>query len=144
MCNRNYIFSDETLSASDISLTGTYSDGSVKQLDGFTFDVTPAAGHGQKATVNIHYQGNNMSLQITSYVRTEPKSAEFQYKRNNVKVGETINRSDVKVIVTDFDGNTHEVTDFEITFTPAQEAGEYPFTVSYKGFSESFTATVIE
>ena len=142
--NRSYIFSDETLSASDISLTGTYSDGSVKQLDGFSFDVTPAAGHGQKATVNIHYQGNNMSLQIPSYVRTEPKSAEFQYKRNNVKVGETINRSDVKVIVTDFDGNAHEVTDFDISFTPAQTAGEYPFTVSYKGFSESFTATVIE
>ena len=142
--NRSYIFSDETLSASDISLIGTYSDGTTRQLDGFAFQVVPAAGHGQKATVNIQYQGNSLSLQITSYVRTEPKSVEFQYTHNKVLVGESINKADVKVIVTDFDGNTHEVTDFEIFFTPVSEAGEYPFTVSYKGFSQEFKATVTE
>ena len=39
-------------------------------------------------------------------------------------------------------GNVTNPTDFTIDFTPKSEPGTYPFTVTYKGFTETFNATV--
>ena len=140
--SKSYIFSDETPAASDIILTGTYSDGSQKNITDFTFDYTPAAEHKGKATIVVHYMGNDLTLKVTSIIKTEPKSVEFEYRHDPVKIGESINPSSITVTATDYLGNKTPVTDFSIIFDPKQEAGTYPFTVSYKGFSQEFEVTV--
>lgn len=142
--NRSFIYSDETPSASDITLTGTYSDGSTKQLTDFTYDFTPASGHMQNATLNVHYAENTLTLQVTSIVKAEPKSVEFKFTNESIKIGENIDRSNIQLTVTDYAGNTSSPTDFAIDFTPKSEAGTYPFTISYKGFSETFNVNVVE
>lgn len=137
------IFSpNETPAASDIVLIGTYSDGSQKNITDFTFDYTPAAEHKGKATIVVHYAGNDLTLNVTSIIKTEPKSVEFEYRHDPVKIGENINPSSITVTATDYLGNKTPVTDFSIIFDPKQEAGTYPFTVSYKGFSQEFEVTV--
>lgn len=140
--SKSYIFSDETPAASDIVLTGTYSDGSRKNITDFTFDYTPVAEHKGKATIVVHYAGNDLTLNVTSIIKTEPKSVEFEYRHDPVKIGESINPSSITVTATDYLGNKTPVTDFSIIFDPKQEAGTYPFTVSYKGFSQEFEVTV--
>lgn len=140
--SKSYIFSDETPAASDIVLIGTYSDGSQKNITDFTFDYTPAAEHKVKATIVVHYAGNDLTLNVTSIIKTEPKSVEFEYRHDPVKIGENINPSSITVTATDYLGNKTPVTDFSIIFDPKQEAGTYPFTVSYKGFSQEFEVTV--
>ena len=140
--SKSYIFSDETPAASDIVLIGTYSDGSQKNITDFTFDYTPAAEHKGKATIVVHYAGNDLTLNVTSIIKTEPKSVEFEYRHDPVKIGENINPSSITVTATDYLGNKTPVTDFSIIFDPKQEAGTYPFTVSYKGFSQEFEVTV--
>ena len=140
--SKSYIFSDETPAASDIVLIGTYSDGSQKNITDFTFDYTPAAEHKGKAAIVVHYAGNDLTLNVTSIIKTEPKSVEFEYRHDPVKIGENINPSSITVTATDYLGNKTPVTDFSIIFDPKQEAGTYPFTVSYKGFSQEFEVTV--
>ena len=142
--NKHFIYSDETPSASDSSLIGTYSDGSTASITDFTYDFTPASGHLQKATLTIHYAGKNMVIHITSVVKTEPKSVEFKFISTPISVGEDINRNNIVLTVTDYAGNVTNPTDFSIGYSPKMEAGTYPFSVSYKGFSESFQVTVTE
>lgn len=86
--------------------------------------------------------GNDLTLKVTSIIKTEPKSVEFEYRHDPVKIGESINPSSITVTATDYLGNKTPVTDFSIIFDPKQEAGTYPFTVSYKGFSQEFEVTV--
>lgn len=141
--NRNYIYSDETPSADDIVLIGTYSDGSTKRITDYTYDFSPASGHLQKATLTIHYVGKDMVIHITSIVKTEPKSVEFKFVNAPIGVGEEIDRKNITLSVTDYAGNVTNPTDFTIDFSPKAEAGTYSFSVSYRGFSETFQVTVI-
>lgn len=142
--NRSYIYSDETPSASDIVLTGTYSDGSSRPITDYTYDFSPAAGHLQKATLTIHYAGKDMPIRITSIVKTEPKSVEFKFINSPIGTGENIDKNNITLTVTDYAGNVTTPTDFNIDYSPKSEPGTYPFSVSYKGFSESFKVTVIQ
>ena len=142
--NKSYIYSDETPSASDITLIGTYSDGFKKNLTDFTFDYTPAAGQDQKAVISVHYAGKTMNINVTSLNRTDPKNVSFEYTHDVVKVGENIDPASIKVTVTDYDGNVTNPTDFSVNYTPQSAAGSYEFTVSYKEFSQTFTVNVTE
>lgn len=141
--NRNYIYSDEEPVASDILLTGTYSDGSVKKIEDFTFDFTPATEHKGQAVITIHYGEYSLTLSVTSLVRTEPKWVEFRYKFDKIKVNENISKDWIQVFATDYDGNVTETKDFSITFTPQSIPGTYPCTVSYKGFSKTLMVEVV-
>lgn len=138
----SFIYSDETPAKSDIVLTGTYSDGSSAAITDFDYSFTPASGHGEKATITISYAGNTLSINVMSYVKTEPKSVTFKYSQVPIGIGESINRDNITVEITDFAGNTSTVSDFSIDFEPKDTAGTYDFTVSYKGFSETFTVEV--
>lgn len=123
-------------------MTGTYSDGSTKQITDYTYDFTPASDHLGKAILVIHYAGKNMTIRITSIVKTEPKSVEFKFMNVPISVGENIDKNNITVTATDYAGNVTNPTDFTIDFTPKSEPGTYPFTVTYKGFTESFDIAV--
>ena len=140
--NSSYVYAGDSFDASKIILTGTYSDGSTKQITDYTYDFTPATDHLGKATLIIHYAGQNMTIHITSIVKTEPKSVEFKFMNVPIGVGENIDKSNITITATDYAGTVTNPTDFTIDFSPKTEAGTYPFTVSYKGFSETFNITV--
>lgn len=140
--NSSYVYAGDPFDASKIILTGTYSDGSTKQITDYTYDFTPATDHLGKATLIIHYAGQNMTIRITSIVKTEPKSVEFKFMNVPIGVGENIDKSNITITATDYAGTVTNPTDFTIDFSPKTEAGTYPFTVSYKGFSETFNVTV--
>ena len=139
---RSYVYADEPFDASCIVLTGTYSDGSSKQITDYTYDFTPASDHLGKAILVIHYAGKDMTIRITSIVKTEPKSVEFKFMNVPISVGENIDKNNITVTATDYAGNVTNPTDFTIDFTPKSEPGTYPFTVTYKGFTESFDIAV--
>ena len=139
---KSYVYADEPFDASCIVLTGTYSDGSTKQITDYTYDFTPASDHLGKAVLVIHYAGKDMTIRITSIVKTEPKSVEFKFMNVPISVGENIDKNNIVITATDYAGNVTNPTDFTIDFTPKSEPGTYPFTVTYKGFTETFNATV--
>lgn len=140
--NNSYVYVEDPIDASKIILTGTYSDGSTKQITDYTYDFTPATEHLGKATLVIHYAGQNMTIRITSIVKTEPKSVKFKFMNVPIGVGENIDKNNITLTATDYAGTVTNPTDFTIDFSPKAEAGTYPFTVSYKGFSETFNVTV--
>lgn len=140
--NNSYVYAEDPIDASKIILTGTYSDGSTKQITDYTYDFTPATEHLGKATLVIHYAGQNMTIRITSIVKTEPKSVKFKFMNVPIGVGENIDKNNITLTATDYAGTVTNPTDFTIDFSPKVEAGTYPFTVSYKGFSETFNVTV--
>lgn len=142
--SKTSIYSDETPAKDDIIVTGTYSDGSTKQITDFTYDFTPATAHKGKATITVNCSGQTLTLQVTSYVRTEPASIDAQIRKATVKVGEEFSRDNITVTATDYDGNVTTVTDYSMDFTPKSEAGTYPVTITYKQFSLNFDLKVTE
>ena len=84
-----------------------------------------------------------MVIHIKSVVKTAPKSVEFKFINTPISVGEDINQNNIALTVIDYAGNVTNPTVFSVDYSPKREAGTYPFSVSYKGFSESFQVTVI-
>ena len=140
--NATRIYAGDPVTKDMLTVTALYDDGSMENLTNYDIFVTPASEHGGKATVTIHYQDYEMTVKITSYVKTEPESVTFKYSPKKVAIGADLDRSTITVLAKDFTGTEKSVTDFTCDFTPKDQAGKYTFNVSYKGFSESFEAEV--
>lgn len=140
--NVTRIYAGDSVTKDMLTVTALYEDGTMENLTNYDISVTPASEHGGKAIVMIRYQGYEMTVEITSYVKTEPESVTFKYSPKKVSVGADLDRSTITVLAKDFTGAEKSVTDFTCDFTPKEQAGKYTFNVSYKGFSESFEAEV--
>ena len=140
--NVTRIYAGDSVTKDMLTVTALYEDGTMENLTNYDISVTPASEHGGKAIVMIRYQGYEMTVEITSYVKTEPESVTFKYSPKKVSVGADLDRSTNTVLAKDFTGAEKSVTDFTCDFTPKEQAGKYTFNVSYKGFSESFEAEV--
>jgi len=136
----------ESLDTIGLTLTATYSDGSTQEItEGFTvsgFDSTTA---GTK-TVTVTYEGFNATFTVTVKdptitgitIKTQPTKAEYW-------VGESLDTTGLTLTATYSDGSTQEITEgFSVTGFDSATAGEKTVTVTYEGFTATFTVTVNE
>lgn len=71
------------------------------------------------------------------------RSVAVTYSGGNVYVGNTISTSDIRMIVTDKNGETHQVTDFTLSQSRIDRVGNNTITATYGGFSGTFVVNGI-
>lgn len=124
-----------------------YDDGSKVELSEEDYEVSgfssSEAAESKLVTITSGSFSTSYSYEVkeaASYVINEIKVEE---KVTEFEVGDSFERP--KVIAVDTDGNEHNVSDYAtISGFDSSSAGEVTITVSYKGFSVTYKATIVE
>lgn len=141
---RDFLYLGEIPDKEDIIVTGTYSDGSTKRIDDFTFSFEPAKKHGDYSRITVNVAGKSAVLQVRTYDSGIPSSMTLTVNRAVIGVNENIDPSTIILNSVYRDGTTKVETDFTIDFTPKQEPGKYPVVVTCKGYTFNFEIEVVE
>lgn len=138
----------EELSLEGMVVTAYYSDGSSKELKEEDYEVegfdSSTAG---KVTVTVTYEKQTASFEV-SVVEKKPVLKGISLtapSKTEYIVGEDLDLDGLKVTAVYDDGTEAEVTDdAEVTGFDSTKAGEVIVSVSYGGFSQTFTVNVKE
>ena len=135
------LFIGDELDESKITVIAKYTDGSSNTVTDWTVDFDSETA-GTK-TVTVTYTEDDITVTDTFTVNVAAAKLlriEAVYSGDDVFVGDSVNKEDIRVTAYYEDGETYEVTNF--TFSPVSfdEAGEHTVTVSYASGSETATA----
>ncbi len=136
----------EELDTTGLELKLTYSNGTSEYItSGFTVSGFSSATMGTKA-VNVAYNDKTTSFTVTV---NPPRVIDIQIERNPSKtayyIGDTLDTSGLRIKLVYNDGTTKTTTgDFSISGFGSTSAGTKTVTVSYGGFTDTFTVTVSE
>ena len=136
----------ESLDTTCLTLMATYSDGSTKEItEGFTVTGFDSATAGEK-TVTVTYE--DFTATFTVMVK-EPTITGITVKAQPAKteywVGESLDTTGLTLTATYSDGSTQEITEgFTVSGFDSATAGEKTVTVTYEGFTATFTVAVNE
>ena len=141
--SKNTYWVGEELDLTGMSVTATYSDDTTEVITaGYTVTGYDANTAGQQ-TVTVTYEGFTATFAVTvneivlvGITVTPPTKTDYAY-------GEVLNLDGMQVIVNWSDGRTEEVADgYTVEGFDANTPGEQIITVTYEGFTATFTVTV--
>lgn len=117
----------QTVSASDITVMATLSNGSTSEVTEHTVTHDTFTSEGQK-TVTVTYSGKTATCTVTVVALS---SISVTAKKTNYTTLETITTNDITVSATYSDGSINDVTGFTITPTNFTTGGTQTIKVSY-------------
>lgn len=134
---------------SDVTITAKYNDGSTEKIGWSKLDTKPDSIQVSKAGWNsyeIGYGGATATLQVHGY---EAKGIAVEYSGGDLKVGSTIDKSNVKVKVTytknyKDDTESEEVSDYTMSPETVAAVGANTITVTVGEKTTTFTVTGID
>lgn len=134
---------------SDVTITAKYNDGSTEKIGWSKLDTKPDSIQVSKAGWNsyeIGYGGATATLQVHGY---EAKGIAVEYSGGDLKVGSTIDKSDVKVKVTytknyKDETESEEVSDYTMSPETVAAIGANTITVTVGDKTATFTVTGLD
>ena len=134
---------------SDVTITAKYNDGSTEKIGWSKLDTKPDSIQVSKAGWNsyeIGYGGATATLQVHGY---EAKGIAVEYSGGDLKVGSTIDKSNVKVKVTytknyKDETSSEEVSDYTMSPETVAAVGANTITVTVGDKTATFTVTGLD
>lgn len=134
---------------SDVTITAKYNDGSTEKIGWSKLDTKPDSIQVSKAGWNsyeIGYGGATATLQVHGY---EAKGIAVEYSGGDLKVGSTIDKSNVKVKVTytknyKDETESEEVSDYTMSPETVAAVGANTITVTVGEKTTTFTVTGLD
>ena len=134
---------------SDVTITAKYNDGSTEKIGWSKLDTKPDSIQVSKVGWNsyeIGYGGATATLQVHGY---EPKGIAVEYSGGDLKVGSTIDKSNVKVKVTytknyKDETSSEEVSDYTMSPETVAAIGANTITVTVGDKTATFTVTGLD
>ena len=134
---------------SDVTITAKYNDGSTEKIGWSKLDTKPDSIQVSKAGWNsyeIGYGGATATLQVHGY---EAKGIAVEYSGGDLKVGSTIDKSNVKVKVTytknyKDEASSEEVSDYTMSPETVAAIGANTITVTVGEKTATFTVTGLD
>ena len=134
---------------SDVTITAKYNDGSTEKIGWSKLDTKPDSIQVSKAGWNsyeIGYGGATATLQVHGY---EAKGIAVEYSGGDLKVGSTIDKSNVKVKVTytknyKDEASSEEVSDYTMSPETVAAVGANTITVTVGEKTATFTVTGLD
>ena len=134
---------------SDVTITAKYNDGSTEKIGWSKLDTKPDSIQVSKVGWNsyeIGYGSATATLQVHGY---EPKGIAVEYSGGDLKVGSTIDKSDVKVKVTytknyKDETESEEVSDYTMSPETVAAVGANTITVTVGEKTATFTVTGLD
>lgn len=134
---------------SDVTITAKYNDGSTEKIGWSKLDTKPDSIQVSKAGWNsyeIGYGGATATLQVHGY---EAKGIAVEYSGGDLKVGSTIDKSNVKVKVTytknyKDETSSEEVSDYTMSPETVAAVGANTITVTVGEKTATFTVTGLD
>lgn len=132
------IYVGAPIPTSKIEVYATFSDGSYEKIKDFKLSTTTVSKVGVNV-IQVEYQGKKANITVYGKAPLAVEDLEAYYAGGSIIEGNPINKSDIKVTAIYNDGTTKEITNFNISPSVIERAGENRITVSYGDVS-----TVIE
>ena len=134
---------------SDVTITAKYNDGSTEKIGWSKLDTKPDSIQVSKAGWNsyeIGYGGATATLQVHGY---EAKGIAVEYSGGDLKVGSSIDKSNVKVKVTytknyKDETSSEEVSDYTMSPETVAAVGANTITVTVGDKTATFTVTGLD
>lgn len=134
---------------SDVTITAKYNDGSTEKIGWSKLDTKPDSIQVSKTGWNsyeIGYGGATATLQVHGY---EAKGIAVEYSGGDLKVGSTIDKSNVKVKVTytknyKDEASSEEVSDYTMSPETVAAVGANTITVTVGEKTATFTVTGLD
>ena len=134
---------------SDVTITAKYNDGSTEKIGWSKLDTKPDSIQVSKAGWNsyeIGYGGATATLQVHGY---EAKGIAVEYSGGDLKVGSTIDKSNVKVKVTytknyKDETSSEEVSDYTMSPETVAAVGANTITVTVGDKTATFNVTGLD
>lgn len=134
---------------SDVTITAKYNDGSTEKIGWSKLDTKPDSIQVSKVGWNsyeIGYGGATATLQVHGY---EAKGIAVEYSGGDLKVGSTIDKSNVKVKVTytknyKDEASSEEVSDYTMSPETVAAVGANTITVTVGEKTATFTVTGLD
>lgn len=134
---------------SDVTITAKYNDGSTEKIGWSKLDTKPDSIQVSKSGWNsyeIGYGGATATLQVHGY---EAKGIAVEYSGGDLKVGSTIDKSNVKVKVTytknyKDETSSEEVSDYTMSPETVAAVGANTITVTVGDKTATFTVTGLD
>ena len=134
---------------SDVTITAKYNDGSTEKIGWSKLDTKPDSIQVSKPGWNsyeIGYGGATATLQVHGY---EAKGIAVEYSGGDLKVGSTIDKSNVKVKVTytknyKDEASSEEVSDYTMSPETVAAVGANTITVTVGEKTATFTVTGLD
>lgn len=134
---------------SDVTITAKYNDGSTEKIGWSKLDTKPDSIQVSKSGWNsyeIGYGGATATLQVHGY---EAKGIAVEYSGGDLKVGSTIDKSNVKVKVTytknyKDETSSEEVSDYTMSPETVAAIGANTITVTVGDKTATFTVTGLD
>ena len=135
-------YANDTISASDFVVVGTYSDGSTK-IEGGNITVSPTTLKAGKNIITLTCGGKTTYYELNCEARVTLKSITVSYKDKDVQKFEndTISITDFKVIATYSDKSTKDVTSSASLSQTKLSAGTNSISVSFGGKAETISVS---
>ena len=120
----------ETIAKRDIEVIGIYDDGSEAVIRSFSLSTSKVAKDGENV-IRITYNG--LKTEVTVFGK-KVESIEAEYVGEDVTVGQSVKKKDIRVTVYFTDGSMEEeITNFTIKSDVVRKEGENVLRVSYGG-----------
>lgn len=135
------LYTDETITKSDIVVTGTYADGSQKNITDYDLTLKMGTSDNSQSSYTVSYQGYTLTSQpIPTYDRNKIIGLSVGNVPAVYRVGQTV-AHDFDVKATTRDGREMSVSDYTVS-PEVITADTKQITVSYGGKSISLDITV--
>ena len=142
--NKTSYYVGDTLDTTGLTLTGTYSNGTTKEITGgFTCSPTTLNTAGTQ-TVTVSYGGMSVTFTVTVETPTATRVEVYSLpNKTSYYVGDTLETAGLNLRVTYSNNSTKYVTEgFTCSPTVLNTQGSQTITVTYEGLTASFTVTV--
>ncbi|MBR4344407.1 MAG: bacterial Ig-like domain-containing protein [Lachnospiraceae bacterium] len=128
----------------DLTVTGTYSDGTVEVIKG-EYEIFPEKlEKSGKNEVTVRYQ--NMEAKCYVYAKnwTKVEALSVTYDKNNMVTNMKIDRNDITVIAVYSDLSSERITTYQLEKEIYYDTGKQPLTVVYGGVKKTIQIEVTE
>lgn len=142
--NKTVYYVGETFDASSLTVIAQYNNGTSEDVTGYSISGFNSSTTGQK-TVTVTYRDFTASFQVTV---TENRLTGIEITKTPTKTeyfqGESLNLNGLEVMVSYEDGSNETVSGYSVSGFDNANPGLQTITVTYNGFSDTFTVTVKE
>lgn len=131
-------YAGDTISASDFTVIGVYSDGST-QVEGGTITVSPTTLKAGDNKITVTCNGKTASYTLNCKEKVTIKSIAVSYEGGKKHENDTISAADFKVIATYSDNSTKDVSSSIDLSSTKLSAGTNNIVVSFGGKTETIS-----